>query len=441
MPIYPSSPSLVPSAVSWPGGSTSYIGDPASITYTVEVLWDDVQTTAIQFDVSTFGEGDKFSDPFFIDWTDPAIEQVSGVSSISITRGRDDNLEAFDMGSCSVTVEDNDGRYNPANASSPIYGKIRPMRHLRVYATVGATGVKSVMFDGYIRSIEHSALDGNRGISTFVCGDFFLYMSKTKPVFTNVGRDTTTGEVFNNMIAAIGVSEPGAKSVQTGDVIPSPGVGNSSTGQTALQIAGSLMEIERGDFYIAADGVITFKQRNNRALASSEFTFQNVSTRVATTSDLDRVKNKAAVVKQTDVGDFTSDWSDGPSIANFGQQDFSTISSFYIYDATQAQALAQWLVSQRKDPTTSVRSLEVVPKTFDNAGAYYILDVIDLSSKITVQESSTGLTSTTFFVESIKHSITPEIHKVNFGLVRDDALALVLDSLTSGLLDTNTLAY
>lgn len=409
------------------------------MTYEVEVVWQNVQTTAIQFDISTFGEGDRFTDPFAIDWNDPTAEVIPGVSSININRGRDDNLAFYSMGECTITIEDATGTYNPANESSPLYGKTRPMRPIRVTSSFGASGV--TLFTGFIRSIEFSATDGNRGVATIIACDLFLNMSKTNPVFTNVGRDTTTGEVLNSVMSGIGYTGTTLWSNADGDVIPSPGVGNSSTGQSALQIAASLMEIERGDFFINFYNEPTFYERNRRAVQASLFTFTDVGTRVAATTDLDRVKNKAAVVKQTDVGDFTSDWSDGPSIANYGQQDFSTISSFYIYDAAQAQALAQWLVSQRSSPTSTLRSLEIIPRTFDDADRVTILGLCDLAEKITVEETSTGLPPTDFFVESIKHSITPELHRMSFGLVKDDALALVLDSATNGLLDTNTLAY
>ncbi len=437
MPIYPSSPSLVPSVATWPSGETSYItGDPV-ITYTVKAVWVDVVDTAIQFDVSTFGEGDKFSNALIADFSSGSVDTIAGVQSIQIKRGRDDNLEAFKMGECSIVINDPTGRYNPSNESGPLYGKLRPMRQVLVQATLN--GQTTSLFRGYIRSIDFTA-DGVNSIATLTVGDLFLYLNRNKPVFPNVGRATTTGEAFSDMLSAAGWDTSQLTSLQTGDVIPSPGVSNSSTGDTGLSIIQKLMEIERGDFYIADDGTVTFRERNDRAKRSTAATFNNVSGYIVASSDLERVKNKAAVVKQTDVGDFTADWSDGPSVANYGQQDFSTISSFYIFDASQALSLAQWLVVQRSNPLVMFRAIEITLDGVESAAALYAL-LTELSDRIVVTTSAVGSTSKGYYIEGIEHAITPSLHKVKFSLIPVLYDALILDSTTSGILDTNALSY
>lgn len=437
MPIYPSSPSLVPSVASWPSGDTSYITSDPNITYTVKAIWADVTDTSIQFDISTFGEGDKFSNALIADFSSGSVDTISGVQSIQIKRGRDDNLEAFGMGECVVTINDPTGRYNPANESGVLYGKLRPMRQVLVQATL--SGQTTALFRGYIRSIDFTA-DGVNSTARLTVGDLFLYLNRNKPVFFNANRETTTGEVLTAMLAGAGWDTSQLTSLQTGDVIPSPGVGNASTGETGISIIQQLMEIERGDFYIADDGTVTFKQRNDRAKRDTSATFSNVSGYIVASSDLERVKNKAAVVKQTASSSFTADWSDGVSVANYGQQDFSTISSFYIYDATQALSLAQWLVVQRSNPLVMFRAIEITVDAIPSAAALYAM-LAELSDRIIVTTAAVGSVAKGYYIEGIEHSISPAMHKVKFSLIPVLFDAFILDSLTSGLLDTNALSY
>lgn len=405
-------------------------------------MWVDAQTTSIQFDLSTFGEGDRFSNPLVVDFTDPAVDTIAGVESINIKRGRDDNLEAFGMGTCSIVINDPTGRYNPANEAGVLYGKLRPMRQVQVQATLSGQTVS--LFRGYIRNIDYRA-ELMHSTATLTVSDLFLYMNRVKPSFVNQGRDTTTGEAFSQMLSAALWDTTILTSLQTGDVIPSPGVSNTTAEarETALGIVQNLMEIERGDFYISSNGTVTFKQRNDKATRLTSATFNNVSGYAVASSDIERVKNKAAVARATGnpvVPYVTSEWSDGTSIANYGQQDFSTIQSPYLYDSTQALALAQWLVSQRASPLVVFRAIELTARALQSAGALYAL-LTELSDRISVANTSIGSSAIGYFVEGIEHSITPGNHKIKYSLIPIIAGAFVLDSALSGILDTNALAY
>lgn len=409
-----------------------------TITYTVQAIWDDVQSTSIQFDISTFGEGDKFANALSGDFgaTDGTVETITAIESVQISRGRDDNLDAFSMGECVVTVTDAAGRYNPVNTASPLAAKIRPLRQMRVQATVG--GVTRTVFRGYIRTIDHNA-NSTVGRTTFTCGDLFLPLSKARPAVTNVGRDTTTGEAIGQVLSAAGWSNASLTSLETGDVVPSPGVGNSSGGSTALDLITSLLQTERGDFYIKGDGTVVFSQRYSRSTKTSSATLANVGTTAVATSDIERVRNRATITATRFDPDVTAEASDGNSIATYGQVDFSNISSPYIYDGTQATNLAQWLVSQRKTPLSPMRSLDLTIS--GNASLAGTVLGIEISDKITVTNTAIGQTAQQFFVEGIRHNITAGRHDVSLTLLPITNPVLVLDSTDYGVLDSAILAY
>jgi hypothetical protein len=409
-----------------------------TITYTLQAIWDDVQTTSIQFDISTFGEGDKFANALAGDFsaTDGTVETITAVETVEIDRGRDDNLEDFGMGECAVVITDNAGRYNPVNTASPLAAKIRPLRQVRVQATV--SGVTRTIFRGYIRTIDHNA---NAGVArtTFRCADLFLPLSKARPAVTNVGRDTTTGEAIGQVLSAAGWSNAALTSLEAGDLVPSPGVGNASGANTALDIISGLLQTERGDFYIKGDGTVCFSQRYSRATKTSSATLTNVGTTAVATSDIERVRNRATITATRFDPDVTAEASDGNSIATYGQVDFSNISSPYIYDGTQAINLAQWLVSQRKTPLSPMRSLEVTIN--GNAALASTVLGIEISDKITVTNTAIGQTSQQFFVEGVRHRIAGGRHDVSLTLLPITNPVLVLDDASAGKLDSAILAY
>jgi len=395
------------------------------------------------FDSTTFDAGEYFAEPLIVDWDSAVVSEISNVQSIKIVRGRDDNLAALGMGECQIEVEDTAGLYNPANESSALYGLVRPMQWVRVRATVtdsgGASYPTETIFEGLIRNVDFKR-SPERGIAVFTCGDLFLQLSRTIPVFPNAGRDTTTGEVIETLLAAANLeSLPNA--VDTGDVIPSPGVNNPEGGDTAISKLQSLMEIERGDLYIAKDGTFTFSERSARATKTTHADFEEIATGATATTDLDRVKNKATVTRETVTGNFTSEWTDADSVSDYGQQDFGDLSSAIIYDQNQALALAQWLVYQRANPFVPFRALDLVANAVDTADEAQKVVHVEIADRVTVANSVLGLTQTTYYVEGLSHQITPSDHKVRLSLIPQLIDVLILDDIDRGRLGYNALAY
>ena len=442
MAIYPTS-TQYPNFVLYPSSTITNLAEEVrqDFTYRVRAVWEDAQSTCVQFDVSYFDGTDEFADPLAanFDDLDPSVDTIQNVESISIRRGRDDNLESFTMGTCVITVVDEDGRYNPSNESGPLYGKLRPMRQILVTAQIGDFA-EVPLFRGYIRNIDYEYYS-NQGRARFTVNDLFIYLNKSKPVFNSVGRITNTGEVLQQILTAVSWTDAGLLSLDNGDVIPSPGPSNTSADSNALSKVQELLEVERGDFYIAADGTVTFSDRNSRAIKPTFAEFTNVSGSAVVTSDLDRVKNRATVTR--DLADPTPDvvktWSDSSSVANYGVQDFSNITSDIIYDDAQALSLAQWLVAQRKDPLVPFRSITIVLNTLSYLDAFYTL-YTDLTQRVTVGNTSLGQTLSPYFVEAITHEIQVGTHSVTFSLLPIFSEVMVLNREES-VLDEAVLAY
>ena len=63
------------------------------------------------------------------------IVDVSDITlRASIRRGRNRILNKFEAGSATIVLEDTNGDWVPTNTSSPYYGKLLPLRKIRIWA-------------------------------------------------------------------------------------------------------------------------------------------------------------------------------------------------------------------------------------------------------------------------------------------------------------------
>jgi hypothetical protein len=109
-------------------------------------------TLPAQLNVSlNFNSGATFGNPFTIgdpingrlgfgilgDGTAPAlvIDVTDVTRSINIKRGRNILRDTYEAGSATVRIYDNDGRFNPQNTSSDLFGQLTPLRKLRISAS------------------------------------------------------------------------------------------------------------------------------------------------------------------------------------------------------------------------------------------------------------------------------------------------------------------
>ena len=64
---------------------------------------------------------------------DGANDDISSyVKTISIDRGRDNELSACKVGACTVVLNNEDGRFSPDRSGSPMYGNMVPYRDVIV---------------------------------------------------------------------------------------------------------------------------------------------------------------------------------------------------------------------------------------------------------------------------------------------------------------------
>jgi len=398
----------------------------AEATYTVRVAWEPTPANAfvldgsalngpdqltnvytssldlLTFDLSTFDGTDVFAGTF-----DALYADVSdAVSSVSIRRGRDSNLTDFMAGEATITLVDLDGTYSPMNTASPLYPNVVPGRPVSIDATFGGTVYGQ--FRGFVRSIEYDPAPGARR-TTFHAQDLFLHLSRAKPTITNTGT-VTTGAAIGKVLDAVDWTDTAYRELGTGDTI-NAGFSNAAT-STALELVGGFLDIERGEFYQGRGGTVVYRPRAARYSRTSSGTITDGAAYAVAASDLTNIRNRVSVVK---TGAGTATHTDHASVTSYGASDATTIESTYLNDATQATALAQWMVTQTKDPSRPLRALRYVANKSDPAMVTALAR--DLGDRITVADVTLGGTAD-FYIEGIEHQVGKggKLHEVSFAL-------------------------
>jgi hypothetical protein len=378
---------------------------------------------------STLGGGDVLGGAFLAPAFAGAHDDVTAaVMKVSTKRGRDDQLDPMQAGSCTIVLTDPDGTYNPRNDSSSLAGQLLPMRPVRVRATFGGTTYG--IFLGFVRSIEY---DPQARQATINAVDAFIWMNRARPVIGSTG-ETTTGAAIGLVLDAMGFTDASLRDLATGDMIPTFTADGS---KTALALIQDLLAAERGIVYVSGDGVVTYEDRNARARRTSSVdTVDDVMVSVNPGVDLDRIANRATVTRTSGTAQTASD---DDSIATYGLSDYTPITSAYLEDDVQALSLAHYIVAQRKSPRLPASGL-----TLMNGSSTVLTKILarELGDRVTVAESRGG-TSGDWQIESIAHEISAggTLHVATWALsareAGDDAFIIGTSKLGSG----DTLTY
>lgn len=221
-----------------------------------EVAWDSVTWGAFPYDF-----------PINFDLT-AYCDITSDVMDFVTERGRDSELGEVQIGTIELTVKNNDGKYSPENAASPLYGYLKPGKPIRVRATYD--GSTYYVFRGEIDRITPNPDRDRR--TAYILGTGMLRRFKTN-ITTALQTDQTEAELLATITAAVQKSgETLTTDFDTGlDTYGYAWWQEDDALKAAMEIASG----SQGTFFEEADGTIRFDNRNARATATSQATFDN----------------------------------------------------------------------------------------------------------------------------------------------------------------------
>lgn len=375
------------------------VGLRGNVTYQLEIKWDGVS------------------------WTD----ETSRMKEFSVERGMDELSAGVRAGVCFLVMKETTGRFNPANASSPLQPYITyPLRQVRLRVTYNA--VTYYLFSGYTR--RHESDPGRDAREARIdCTDAFLLLDNIRPL---TATGATTGAAIAAILAEAGFA--GSTDLDTGDVITYAADGS----QTALAAIADLLTTERGFFFIEADGTATYLDRyaaNRSPYTSSQGTIASTMRAIAPGIDFDTMYNRATA---TATGGSAQTHTDTTGALGTLIRDYPAITSPYLASDAAALSLASYLVAKGKNPLPPVRFLDL---NNGQTTAFVQLLTRELGDRVTVTEALGG-TSGDYHIRRITHEANwgQGIHRGSWSLQqRDTVQPFLIDiSLIGG---TDVISY
>jgi len=188
---------------------------------------------------------------------EPTVDLTPNVYQINIMRGRSIQRDQYEAGTCTVRVLDPLSYFSPQNTASPYYGKLVPLRKLRVSATTSTT--QKYLFSGYVTDYKYSYPTGQEtAYVDIVCSDAFRLFNLAN--ITTVG-DSGAGQTTGTRIGKILDQVSFPSSMRTIAAGANTCIADPATSRTSLAAIKNAEFSETGAFYMDGSGTAVFKSR------------------------------------------------------------------------------------------------------------------------------------------------------------------------------------
>ena len=421
-----------------------------------------------------FSNGAAFGYPFILDdinygilGTNILADQAADivditdmVMSTSTRRGRNRILSNFEAGTATVTINDPNSYFNPQNVTGPYYGKLIPLRKIRIWADTVVQGVtyRIALFSGYINSFDTSFYQGVQQTSTVTlqCTDGFRLLN-------NVATLTPEGISLPGCTAGQ-LSGPRVNSIldyaSFPDSLRNIDPGNSTMqadpgGQrTVLQAIQTVEQSEFGAFFMSRQGEARFLSRDNVSTLA-DATVRNYSDIPGPTdltyTNLDFAFDDQLIlndVNVTRVGGTVQTSVDFPSIDTYFRKSGQR-TGILVQTDQESLDQANTLVAARKDSQIRIDSMSLNLVSAATEFETLVNVSMDIYTLINIEKSMSGGSTITreLFVQGVQHDVRPNTWITKLLTAEPLIQGFILDSELQGILgdtvpqNTNTLSY
>jgi hypothetical protein len=400
-----------------------------------------------------FGNGPSFGYPLILDSTAYGVlgtniladnpldvaDITDQVLRVSTRRGRNRILSNFEAGTATVVLNDPNSWFSPSNTLSPYYGKLVPLRKVRIYALYDIPGTpeNSVIFSGYITSYDTNFYEGTNETSTVTlqCVDGFRLLN-------NVNINTVPGAVANQTsgqrvetLLAQANFPTSMTTIDLGDSLMQADPGGNRSLLAAIQ---TVEQSEFGAFYMDPNGRANFLARSHLSeLADlppyiyTDTNLENDYTSIDFAYDDQLILNDVTVTR---LGGVPQTVQDPQSIDTYfiksGQR-----SDILVQTDQEANDQARTLLAARAQANLRIDSmtLNLTTPTDDQLLAALRTDIYQL---VVIEKSMPNAAPVTreLFVQGINHDIRPNSWITTFFTAEPIIQAFILDSANQGIL-------
>ena len=389
--------------------------------------------TPFQLDNATYGKLDTGTLGGY-----QMVDLTSMVQSVSITRGRNREMEPFNGGTAQMQIYDPTRLLDPLNTASIYYPFVAPRQPVQILAG-GVT-----IYSGFVTDWDLNygfVTDAN--VTTVACADAFTVLANQA-----MNAWTPTTQSSSARVAAVltlpEIAYQGAYSVGTGS--STLGTAVVTAGTNVLAYLQNVATSEQGFLFMSAAGTLTFTGRGAVLNPVSSISFVDTGVGIPYMSLMNQYGDELLynyIQTQAPPGGVQTT-SNAASIALYHAQQYTKLD---LLNSTEAEtlALANYVLGRYKDPVLRFTGVTVQLAALSAADQTTALST-DLTRIASVQKSySVGTPASvtqTLIVSGIKHSITPGSHLVEYTFESTDQAAyFTLNDAIFGILDTNLLAF
>lgn len=368
---------------------------------------------------------------------DDLVDISSIILRASIRRGRNRILNKFEAGTAVVEIKDDTGDWNPANTAGPYYGKLVPLRKIRIFADY--EGIRYYLFSGFITSYDTQFAIGADEVSKVIlnCVDGFRLLNN---VAISTVADTGAGQLSGTRIEKLLDASNWPTSQRAIDAGNSTMQADPGTAdRTVLGAIQTVEDSEFGGFFMSAEGDATFYSRNTVSIYadSTPTVFSDDGTGISY-AQIDLAFDDTLIVNNVSVQRLNG--------TNQVVSDQTSIDSYFIHSGartgilvesdTEALDQATMILESRKDATLRIDSM-TLNLVDDGQEARNIAGVnLEIFDLVTVTKAMPGSTSITreLFVQGVQHDITRTTFTTKILTSEPIIQAFILDSATQGIL-------
>jgi len=366
------------------------------------------------------------------------IDATEYVLSVSIRRGRQSQVDNMSVGICQATFDDRaSGRlFDPANTASTYYAgdfDLSPRRNFKVLAGTAE------LFVGKITDLDIQYQMPNLSFASITAADGLYELSRTTLAGFNPIEQLTSDRVTAILNRTEVAYSTALRDIETG--IATCGTVAYADNTNVLQALQGVAIAEDGRLFANRKNEIAFDKRILSTFSTAVANFGGTAvlsvpiTAISVGYGQETLFNRVSV--SVDGFGTAQVVTDATSQGKFGVQTFS-LDNVPLVSQAAGSALAANILAKYKEPEFR---FDEISTSLNAAGTaiYPTLMTLDVGSIISVTKTyATGLPlsrSENVFIEQISHDITPQDHRIRFGLGQANVISdFILD--TSQLDDT-----
>ena len=353
--------------------------------------------------------------------------------SMSISRGKSRELDEYESGDAQVRFNNSQRAFDPKYTLSPFYGSIIPRLPIRI-------SVNDILaYTGLVRDWNIGYDPGGASFATAICSDKFTILAQA-PLDQEYNDVQFSGERIDEILSRPEVDWPIAeRDIDTGQTLLSADLIPADT--PALSYFRTVETTEQGQLFIAKNGYLAFRGRNDTPSVAASFAddgsgipYQSVSVVYGSELLYNRVEIIPDALDPVFLADIPSELAYGVSAL--------VLNTLHELDV-DAEDMANYLLASYAQP--EFRFEQVTIQLADIA-SNYATDILNIELGDLIGISFTPSNIPPAITEyarvvGIEHEAERLSHEVRIRLASLAVIPFVLDSPALGVLDSSSLGY